>query len=241
MRIEDIAYELGGKEYVGLLAVDEYRSGPRPAVLLCHEGPGLDEHVKGRAVRLASLGCVAFALDYQGGGVQPPIEDGMARLGELMGDADTTRRLGRAGLDVLLAQPDVDHARVAAIGYCFGGSMALELARDGVDLRAAVGFHAGLGSARPATPGAVTASVLVCCGADDPIAPAEARDAFQREMTDANVADWRMEVYGGVGHSFTNPRVDELGMPGFAFDAAADRRSWRSMLDLFDETLAPFD
>jgi dienelactone hydrolase len=87
----------------------------------------------------------------------------------------------------------------------------------------------------------VTASVLVCCGAADPIAPVEARDAFQREMTDAGVADWRMEVYGGVGHSFTNPRVDELGMPGFAFDAAADRRSWRSMLDLFGETLAPFD
>ena len=108
-------------------------------------------------------------------------------------------------------------------------------------LRAAVGFHAGLGSAKPAAPDAVTASVLVCCGADDPIAPAEARDAFQREMTDARVADWRMDVYGGVGHSFTNPRVDELGMPGFAFDAAADRRSWRSMLDLFDETLAPFD
>jgi dienelactone hydrolase len=239
MRIEDVPYEVDGTQFVGRLALDEYRSGPRPAVLVCHEGPGLDEHAKGRAVRLAGLGFVAFALDYQGGGEPPPLEDGMARLGELMGDPDTTRRLGRAGLDVLLAQPEVDRSRVAAIGYCFGGSMSLELARDGVDLRAAVGFHAGLGSARPAASGAVGASVLVCCGAADPIAPAEARDAFQREMTDALVADWRMEVYGGVGHSFTNPRVDELGMPGFAFDATADRRSWRSMLDLFDETLGP--
>jgi len=241
MRIEDIPYEVDGTEYVGRLVLDEYRSGPRPAVLVCHEGPGLDEHAKGRAVRLASLGCVAFALDYQGGGAPPPLESAMGRLGELMGDADTTRRLGRAGLDVLLAQPEVDRARVAVIGYCFGGSMALELARDGADVRAAVGFHAGLGTAKPAAPGAITASVLVCCGADDPIAPAEHRAVFEAEMRDAQVADWRMETYGGVGHSFTNPRVDELGMPGFAFSAAADRRSWHSLLGLLDETLAPFD
>jgi dienelactone hydrolase len=241
MRIEDIAYEVDGREYVGHLALDEYRVGPRPAVLLCHEGPGLDEHVKGRAVRLASLGCVAFALDYQGGGASPPIEAAMARLGELIGDADTTRRLGRAGLDVLLAQPAVDPSRVAAIGYCFGGTMALELARAGADLRAVVGFHAGLGTAAPAAPGAISASVLVCIGADDPVVPADQRAGFEQEMRAAEVRDWRMELYGGVGHSFTNPRVDELGMPGIRFDAAADRRSWRSMLDLFAETLGPLD
>jgi dienelactone hydrolase len=165
----------------------------------------------------------------------------MARLGELMGDAAATRRLGRAGLDILLDRPEVDRSRVAAIGYCFGGTVALELARDGADLKAVVGFHAGLGTAAPAAPGAVTSAVLVCCGADDPVATDEHRAGFEREMRDAQVADWRMEVYGGVGHSFTNPRVDGLGMPGFAFDAAANRRSWRSMLDLFEETLAPFD
>jgi len=158
-------------------------------VLVCHEGPGLDEHAKGRAVRLAGLGCVAFALDYQGGGAPPPLESAMGRLGELMGDADTTRRLGRAGLDVVLAQPEVDRSRVAVIGYCFGGSMAMELARDGADVRAAVGFHAGLGTAKPAAPGAITASVLVCCGADDPIAPAERRAVFEAAMRDAQVAD----------------------------------------------------
>jgi dienelactone hydrolase len=103
-------------------------------VLLCHEGPGLDEHVKGRAVRLAGLGYVAFALDYHGQGRPLPRDEALARLDVLMADADLTRRLARAGLDVLLAQEQVDQARVAAIGYCFGGAMALELAVDPNDV-----------------------------------------------------------------------------------------------------------
>jgi dienelactone hydrolase len=235
--IEDIAYEVDGQEMVGQLALDEYRIGPRPAVLLCHEGPGLDEHVKGRAVRLAGLGYVAFALDYHGQGRPLPRDEALARLDVLMADADLTRRLARAGLDVLLAQEQVDQARVAAIGYCFGGAMALELARAGADLRAVVGFHPGLSSARPAGAGTIKAAVLMCCGADDPVVTVEHRDAFENEMRAAGVADWRIEVYGGVGHCFTNPRVNELAIPGLAFDAGADRRSWRSMLELFDEQL----
>ena len=239
MKIADIEYEFDGQTMFGHFAVDEYRVGPRPAVLLCHEGPGLDEHVKGRAVRLAGLGYAAFALDYQGG--SRPIEESMTRLNVLMADAELTRRLARAGLDVLLAQPRVDPDRVAAIGYCFGGAMALELARSGADLGAVVGFHPGLGSPRPEDSSAITASVLMCCGAEDPVAPAEARLAFEVEMREAGFADWRIELYGGVGHSFTNPRVDELGMPGFGFNAAADRRAWRSLLLLLDDTLGPVD
>lgn len=115
--------------------------------------------------------------------------------------------------------------------------MALELARSGADLRAVVGFHPGLSSPRPAESGAIQAAVLMCCGADDPVVSVERRDAFEKEMRAAGVADWRLEVFGGVGHCFTNPRVNELAIPGLAFDAAADRRSWRSMLDLFDEQL----
>jgi dienelactone hydrolase len=117
--------------------------------------------------------------------------------------------------------------------------MALELARDGADLQAVVGFHPGLGTPKPAAPGAIAASVLMCCGADDPVVAVEQRQGFEREMRDAEVRDWRLEVYGGVGHSFTNPRVTELGIPGLAFDATADRRSWRAMLDLFDEKFGP--
>jgi dienelactone hydrolase len=237
MRIEDIEYEVDGQRMVGRLAVDEYRPGPRPAVLLCHEGSGLDEHVKGRAVRLAGLGYVAFALDYFGDGLPPPLEQAMVKLGPLMGDADRTAKLATAGLDILLAQPETDAGRVAAIGFCFGGTMVAELARTGADVKAVVGFHPGLTSPKPEGSRRITASVLMCCGSDDPVVPPEQRQAFEAEMRDAGVADWRIEVYGGVGHSFTNRRVSDLGMPGFAFDAAADRRSWRSMLDLFDERL----
>jgi dienelactone hydrolase len=240
MQISDIEYECEGITMVGRYAVDEYRVGPRPAVLLCHEGPGLDEHVQGRAVRLAGLGYAAFALDYHGGGAGVPIEVGMTRLGELMVDPGRTRALARAGLDVLLAQPNVDADRVAAIGYCFGGAMVIQLARDGADVKAVAGFHPGIPGPDPSSRN-ITASVLLCCGADDPVASAEQRQAFEVDMTDAGVADWRIEVYGGVGHSFTNPRVDELGMPGFGFDAVADRRAWRSLLDLLAEQLGPTD
>ncbi len=242
MRIEQIEYEADGRQMIGQLALDEYCVGRRPAVLLCHEGPGLDEHVKGRAVRLASLGYVAFALDYHGGGVAIPIGDAMARLGELSADPSRTRGIARAGLDVLLAQPEVDPDRLGAVGYCFGGTMVMELARTGADLKAIVGFHPGLGTVQPDDSRNIRGSVLMCCGADDSIVTAEHRHAFEAEMLAAGVADWRIETYGGVGHSFTNPKVDELGMmPGFAYSASANRRAWRSMLDLLEERLGPVD
>lgn len=241
MRIEDIDYEVAGRRMVGHLAVDEYRLGPRPCVLVCHEGPGLDEHVKGRAVRLASLGYLAFALDYQGDGVPKPREEAMAALDLLMGDRAQTVLIGRAGWEVMLSQPQADRSRVAALGYCFGGTMAIELARDGVDLKAVIGFHPGMPSPDVEASRRIGAKVLLCCGADDPFVPAEARHAFEAELTEAGVADWRMEVYGGVGHSYTNPRADALGIAGLAFDAAADRRSWRSALDLLTESLGPLE
>ena len=239
MRIEEIRYEADGREMVGTFAVDEYQRGPRPAVLVLHEGPGLDDHVKGRAVRLASLGYAAFALDYQGGGRQPPLDEGMGRLGELIADPARTRALGRAGLEVLAGQADVDVTSLAAMGFCFGGTMALELARDGADLKAVIGFHPGLGTTDPDSSRNITGSVLMFCGAEDAIVSKEARDQFEADMTAAGVADWRMEVLGGVGHSFTNVQVDELGMPGIAYDETADRRSWASALALLAETLGP--
>src|SRR5262249_47032916 len=150
---------------------------------------------------LAGLGYAAFALDYLGGGKPPGRDAAMARLGVLMGEPDTVRETARAGLAILLAQEDVDPARVAAIGYCFGGTMALELARSGADLAAAIGFHSGLQTQRPAQAGEVRAKVLVCIGADDPIVPPEQRLAFEEEMRNAAV-DWQMNLYGGAAHSF---------------------------------------
>lgn len=238
----DIEYDVDGVTMRGHLArVDPLADGgtDRPGVLLLHEGAGMDDNVRSRADRLAALGYVAFALDYFGGGVQPPLEEAQAKIRALIDDADSTRRLGHAGLDVLCAQPGVDAGRVAALGFCFGGSMALELARSGSALQAVVGFHPGLRSPRPQDSANIIGSVLMCCGADDPIIPVAAREAFEAEMRDAGVADWRVEVYGGVGHSFTNPAIDARGFPGFAYDERADRRSWRSMLDLLEERLAP--
>lgn len=224
---------------IGTLAVDEYRFGPRPSVLVCHEGPGIDDHVKGRAIRLASLGYLAFALDYQGGGQAKPMDEAMASLQVLMDDPALTKRIGRAGLDVMLAQEQADPARLAAIGYCFGGTMALQLARDGVDLKAVAGFHPGLPAPSVAESRNIKGKVLVCLGTQDPFVPADARHAFEADLAEAGVQGWRVELYGGVGHSFTNPRVDELGMPGLGFDATADRTSWLSLLDLLEHTIGP--
>ena len=210
MRIADIEYTVGDRRMVGHLAVEEGQPGSRPGVLVCHEGPGLDGHARGRAERLAGLGYAAFALDYHGDGKPLEHEEMMGRLGGLMGDPDQIRELARAGLSILLAQDEVDSARMAAIGYCFGGTMALELARSGADLAAVVGFHSGLATQRPAQRGAINASILVCIGADDPVVPAEQRAEFEAEMRAAEV-DWRMNLYGGAVHSFTNPNAELTG------------------------------
>ncbi|CAB4881408.1 unannotated protein [freshwater metagenome] len=229
-----INYVVDGTTMVGHLAVPD-APGPHPAVLVCHEGPGIDGHATGRADRLAALGYVAFALDYHGGGVRlPDMAAMMARLGPLMGDSDRIRALGTAGLDVLLAQPQVDPARVAAVGYCFGGTMALELARGGADLQAVIGFHSGLATTRPHDAANIRAKVLVCIGSEDPLIPAAQRTDFEAEMRSGNV-DWRMNLYGGAQHSFTNPNAGDAGMPGIVYDQRTDERSWRAMLDLFAE------
>jgi dienelactone hydrolase len=238
MRIEDVEYTVGGNRMVGHLAVGDERSGLRPGVLVCHEGPGLDEHAKGRAERLAGVGYAAFALDYHGDGKPLERDEMIGRLGALMGDADKIRELASAGLAIMLAQDEVDPARVAAIGYCFGGTMALELARSGADLAAVVGFHSGLGTQRPARAGDIKAGILVCIGADDPMVPAEQRAAFEQEMRATDV-DWRMNIYGGAVHSFTNPNAELSGFPGVAYHQRTDERSWRAMLDFFDERLGP--
>jgi dienelactone hydrolase len=159
----------------------------------------------------------------------------MARLAPLMADPAATRQRGFAGLAVLLDRPETDAARVAVIGYCFGGTMALELARAGADVKAVVGFHPGLTLSDDSVN--ITGSVLMCVGRDDPYARADTRLAFEEEMRSAGVADWTLEVYGGVGHSFTNIHSASMGTAGLGYNAAADRRSWRSMLHLFEDTI----
>jgi dienelactone hydrolase len=238
MTLQAIAYEADGVKMIGQLAVGA-GGGKRPGVLVAHESPGVTQHVTRIAERLAELGYVALALDYQGGGV--PVTDRaemMRRFQAFMADPSHIRARMGAALEALAGHAAVDTGRMACIGYCYGGTAALELARSGADLKAVVGFHCGLTTVRPQDAADIKGKVLVCIGADDPVVPADQRAAFEQEMTAAKV-DWRLNLYGGAAHSFTNPEADTWGMPGFAYDAGADRRSWSAMLDLFAETLQP--
>ncbi len=231
---KDIAYEVDGVEMVGRLATPD-GDGKRPAVLIAHEGSGLDDYQKTRAEQFAELGYVAFALDYYGGGKPLPDRDEMmTRLGGLSDDPDRIRAISRAGLEQLLGEPRADAAKVAAIGYCFGGTMVLELARSGADLKAVVGFHPGLDTARPEDARNITGKVLVCVGTEDPFIPPEQRLAFEDEMRAGGV-DWRMNLYGGAEHSFTHPWAELASIPGVTYHEPTDARSWRAMCDLLDE------
>ena len=229
-----LAYAADGIEFVGTLFTPA-GSGPAPGVLVAHESPGVTRHTLDAAERLAGLGFVALATDYQGGGqvVTDPAEM-MARYGRFMADPAIIRRRMGAALEALTAQPRVDADRLAAVGYCYGGSAALELARGGADVKVVVGFHSGLGTTRPDDAAAIKGKVLVQIGADDPVIPPEQRAAFDQEMTPGGV-DWRMITYGRTGHSFTNPEADGWGRPGFTYNADSDRRSWGAMRELMEE------
>ena len=237
MHTQDIEYSADGVRMIGQYVVDDSKPGRRAGVLVCHEGPGLTEHTKKIAARLAGLGYAAFAMDYHGDG--KPLADRtqtMARLAPWMADPTGIRTRALAALDVLKSQKEVDPAKLAAIGYCFGGTTALEIGRSGADVKAIVGFHSGLATARPQDAKNIKGTVLVCIGADDPIIPPAQRAAFENEMMAAGI-DWRLQLYGGAGHSFTNPAADSRGMKGFFFHEATDRRSWNAMIELFNETL----
>ena len=239
MHIEDIPYTVNGESMLGHLAFDDHRAGLKPAVLVSHEGPGLDGHAKAIAEKLAGIGYTAFALDYHGNGEPPPMDQAMERLGAFRDDPDRACALALAGLDVLLAQPSTDPHRVAAIGYCYGGLLSLELARTGANVKAVVGFHPGFGPPRTEASRRIRARILMCCGTEDPFATRDQRAAFEVEMCEASVSDWSLELYGGVGHSFTNPAADMAKIPGVEYNAMAERRSWKSMLALLDEALGP--
>ena len=182
----------------------------------------------------AELGYVAFALDYHGDGkpIADRDDDGPDRRAAGRPGAHHGRRHGRPRHPARRAAHR--RARLAAIGYCFGGTLALELARGGADLKAVVGFHSGLSTVHPEDARNITGKVLALIGADDPIVNNDERRAFEEEMRAGGV-DWQLVVYGGAVHSFTNERASMVDIPGIAYDEATDRRSWQAMLDLFTE------
>ena len=235
MKTQSIEYEDGNVTLRGLVAFDDATSHQRPGVLVMPEAFGLGAHATQRAERLASLGYVALAGDPYGNGLEvTDLQEAIKRASALREDPATFRQRARVALDTLASLPQVDASRLAAIGYCLGGTFALELARDGAPLRGVVSFHGGLETPRPAVAGQVKAKILVCTGADDPFVPVAQVNALAEEMTKAQ-ADWQIISYGGTVHSFTNPDADRVGVPGLAYNTLADERSWKAMAAFFEE------
>ncbi|UAJ12524.1 dienelactone hydrolase family protein [Glacieibacterium megasporae] len=238
MQRETIDYNGDGVAMRGELFIPS-GEGRRAGVLVFPEAFGIGDHVINRAERLAELGYVALACDLHGNGRY--IDDltaAMKELEPLFADPGKTRARAAAALNALTARPEVDPARIAAIGFCF--PMPLELARSGADIRTVVGFHTGLQSTQPLTSAdVIKSSILVCIGGDDPYIPVADRVAFEAEMRLAE-ADWQIEVYGRTVHSFTNTGADRRGMPDtLRYSPMSDRRSWAAMLARFDEVLSP--
>ncbi len=239
MKTETVTYPDAGVTLKGFLAYDEKQTGKRPGILVMPEAFGLGKNAKARAQRLADeLGYVALGGDPFGDGREfTDLQEAIKVAGALMADPAKFRARARAGLDKLASLPQVDASRLAAIGYCMGGTFALELARDGAPLRGVVSFHGGLQTQRPASAGQVKAKVLVCHGSDDPMIQTAQVNGFVEEMTQAQ-ADWQMISYGNTVHSFTNPDADGTMMPGIKFNAQSDSRSWTAMKNFFNEIFA---
>jgi len=238
MKTESIEYQDGTVTLRGFLAYDDRKSGKRPGVLIMPEAFGLGTQAKERAERLAALGYVALAGDPYGNGLEVnDLQEAIKRAGALREDPAKFRQRARVALDKLASLPQVDPNRLAAIGYCMGGTFALELARDGAPLKGIVSFHGGLETQRPAASHQVKAKILVCTGADDPFVPVAQVNALAEELTKAGV-DWQIISYGGTVHSFTNPEAGKVGMAGIAYNKAADERSWKAMTAFFEEIFA---
>lgn len=234
IKTETIEYRQGDAVLEGYLAYPEGAS-KLPAVMVIHDWTGVGSYAKMRAEKLAGMGYVAFAADIYGKGIRPttPEECGK-QAGVYRADRALMRARANAGLDVLRKMDRVDPAKIAVIGYCFGGGCALELARSGSPVAGVVSFHGNLDTPNPDDAKQIKAKILVCHGADDPYVPAEQVAAFMKEMRDAKV-DWQFIAYGGAVHSFTRADAGTDPSKGAAYNAEADRRSWTAMTDFFGE------
>jgi len=235
IQTKELEYKQGDTVLQGFLAWDDTSQGKRPGLLVIHEWWGHNQHARSQAVRLAEAGYVGLAIDMYGKGkVATHPKDAQAFVAEATKDPAVTTARFQAGLALLKAQHQVDAGRVGALGYCFGGAVALGMARRGEPLQAVVTFHGSLGSKAPAEKGKVKPRILVLTGAADPMIPPEVVAAFEKEMAAAGA---RAEVvsYPGVKHSFTNPDADKVGMDGLAYDAAADRKSWEAAVRFLRE------
>lgn len=231
-----VEYKDGDTVLEGFVAWDSAAAGKStPGVLVVHQWMGLTDYEKGRCKQLAELGYVAFALDIYGKGTRPAnVQEAGKQSGVYKKDRDLYRRRLNLGLAQLCTLENVAKNRIAAIGYCFGGTGAIELARSGADIQGVVSFHGGLDSPAPSDGKKIKAKLLICHGADDPFVPAADIAAFQAELNAANV-DWQMINYSGAVHSFTQPMAGNDNSRGAAYNELADKRSWIAMRDFFNE------
>ncbi len=228
-----VEYTAGGVTLKGYLAYDENVKGPRPGVLVVHEWWGQNEYVRKRARMLAALGYTALALDMYGEGtIANHPDDAKKFSSEVMKNFPVAKERFMAAVDFLKQQPTVDPDRIAAIGYCFGGGVVLNMARQGVDLKGVASFHGGLAVIAPEQPTPSKAAVRVYNGADDKFITPEQIEALKKEMAEQQVK-FKFVNYPGAVHGFTNPDATELGkkfkMAGYAYNASADKESWKDL------------
>jgi len=229
LRDSVVEYKQGDTVLEGYLVYDDSFRSQRPGVLVIHDWLGVGPYVRARTQQLASMGYVAFAPDIYGKGVRPMNDkEAAAAASQYKNDRTLLRLRANAGLDILRNQPQVDPARLAAIGYCFGGTTALELARSGANIAAVISFHGGLDTPTPADARNIRGKVLALHGADDPFVPPAQVKAFEDEMRQAGV-DWQLVVYGGAVHAFTVPGAGNDKAKGAAYDRKADKRSFEAM------------
>ena len=230
-----IEYKQGDATLEGFVAWDDAVKGVRPGVLVVHQWMGLTDYEKHRAEMLAQLGYVAFCADIYGKGVRPKnTAEAGAQAGKYKNNRQLLRARVNAGLDALRQQPLVDEKRIAAIGYCFGGTTVLELARSGADVAGVVCFHGGLDAPDPNDGKNIKCKVLICHGADDPFSSPQDIAALENEMRQGGV-DWQLIKYGGAVHSFTQPNAGNDNSKGAAYNEKADKRSWAAMQQFFAE------
>ncbi|HEU5071201.1 MAG TPA: dienelactone hydrolase family protein [Verrucomicrobiae bacterium] len=234
IKTETVEYKDGDTTLEGFLAYDTAQAGKRPGILVVHQWMGLSDYEKKRCEMLAKLGYVAFAADVYGKGIRPKtVAEAGAQAGKYKSDRKLLRQRVNAGLACLRQQRLVDAQRAAAIGYCFGGTAVIELARSGANVRGVVSFHGGLDSPTPSDGKNIKCRVLALHGADDPFESAADLAAFEAEMRTSGV-DWELVKYGGAVHSFTDWNADG-SMKGAQYNERADRRSWAAMREFFDD------
>ncbi|MFN0132501.1 MAG: dienelactone hydrolase family protein [Phycisphaerales bacterium] len=235
VQTKEVEYKHGDVTLRGFLAWDDAVAGKRPAVMVVHEWWGLNDYAKSRARQIAELGYVGFACDMYGNGqtTTDPAEAGKL-AGGIAKDRQLQRDRAMAGLKALAQEPMVDATRLAAMGYCFGGTTSLQLACAGADVKAVVSFHGGLFKPSADDAKAIKAKVLICNGAADTFISNDDRAALLAAFETAKV-DYQFIDYAGAVHAFTNPEAGKFKITGVDYDEKADKRSWRLMQDVFKE------